>query len=789
MNATEIANKLNHFFVAEKGYSATPKNTKRADGKIEFIYRAKTSKISNQDYRNHIQTEVGLTPSPLIEEDKCYWGALDIDTYNMDGERKKEILLKAKELKLVGAFSKSQGIHLYCCSKDKVLARVMRNYLSYCRANLQLDPGTEIFPKQDKISIKEDDNGQKVYGYGNGITIPYRAYSIHSQKSQPWGIELIEPDNDKIRLLQPHFFFKKLEENELPGSFFKAYEDITIEDKSEQIETTPTNYTEGSIQDPEMQKLTGKEILQLIKDEKMSLKDDSFFDDMITLYIGKGVGNYQDDETIIGPLTKLDQEHTGADLPYYRAKLNRARLNQGIDDPRVARNKFIQNVVYIKSTNKYFDLTTNQEYSENAINFEYARLFVGKRGGPIYYLKSNPKRLSVEQWVYDPTQYKKGEPLIKINGLTYLNSYQPNKLVAVKGDTKLWHTMLNHVFSGPSKYKEHFLNFHAFNLQNPGIKQRHGLVIVSTEFQFGKGSLFRALQQCYGINNALAIDIKQALDKSKGYLCNSMLVLIDEMQSSGKWEESQNVLNDMKRIITEKEVSSRALFVDYKIVKTCTNYMFFSNKKDALKIPNNELRYWIYLTDRPRLPQQYYSDFHKWLDDGGAQHIYYELLNHELPESYDPQGTAPTTPFQQQMSEKGEHPLTQYIRRMYDEEEYPFRLENKIIGSTELYEYLRGRKTGFGFRINDVSNALEQIGGKYLGQCRVDERVHSVDDTGAILSKASDPTYEHNWQTKAKKPTLYLVRDVAQLGHNQPQQLADKYYKPLFKSPDLGSNY
>ena len=70
-----------------------------------------------------------------------------------------------------------------------------------------------------------------------------------------------------------------------------------------------------------------------------------------------------------------------------------------------------------------------------------------------------------------------------------------------------------------------------------------------------------------------------------------MLVLIDEMQSSGKWEETQNVLNDMKRIITEKEVSSRSLFVDYKIVKTCTNYMFFSNKKDALKLPPNEVRY------------------------------------------------------------------------------------------------------------------------------------------------------------------------------------------------------
>ena len=54
-----------------------------------------------------------------------------------------------------------------------------------------------------------------------------------------------------------------------------------------------------------MQKLTGKEILQLIKDEKMSLKDDSYFDDMITLYIGKGVGNYQDDENYYRSINKV----------------------------------------------------------------------------------------------------------------------------------------------------------------------------------------------------------------------------------------------------------------------------------------------------------------------------------------------------------------------------------------------------------------------------------------------------------------------------------------------------
>ena len=68
------------------------------NGKRVFTYSAITGGITNQNYRNHIQTEVGLTPSPLIDEDKCWWGALDIDTYNMEGPRKKEIIEGAKEL-------------------------------------------------------------------------------------------------------------------------------------------------------------------------------------------------------------------------------------------------------------------------------------------------------------------------------------------------------------------------------------------------------------------------------------------------------------------------------------------------------------------------------------------------------------------------------------------------------------------------------------------------------------------------------------------------------------------
>jgi hypothetical protein len=58
-------------------------------------------------------------------------------------------------------------------------------------------------------------------------------------------------------------------------------------------------------------------------------------------------------------------------------------------------------------------------------------------------------------------------------------------------------------------------------------------------------------------------------------------------------------------------------------------------------------------------------------------------------------------------------------------------------------------------RINDVAMALEQIGGRSLGQCRV-----SIDK-------------------KITKPTLYLIRDLDKHFGKKPQELVDELYFPV----------
>ena len=117
------------------------------------------------------------------------------------------------------------------------------------------------------INHLEEENGIKKYGYGNGITIPYRAFHIHGNKDQPWGVEVY--NETKLRLIPPLFFFQMLEERELNKEHFQRYYDIEMDDTPEDPDEESKVYEQGSMQDPEMQRLTGKEILAKIKREKI----------------------------------------------------------------------------------------------------------------------------------------------------------------------------------------------------------------------------------------------------------------------------------------------------------------------------------------------------------------------------------------------------------------------------------------------------------------------------------------------------------------------------------------
>ena len=81
-----------YHFHSVRGFTAIPTAETNGNGKRKFIYRAIEHQLTEQDWRNHFKTEVGLTPSPIFEQSQCNWGSLDIDEYTVDG--KLEIIKK-----------------------------------------------------------------------------------------------------------------------------------------------------------------------------------------------------------------------------------------------------------------------------------------------------------------------------------------------------------------------------------------------------------------------------------------------------------------------------------------------------------------------------------------------------------------------------------------------------------------------------------------------------------------------------------------------------------------------
>jgi hypothetical protein len=738
----DLAKEFDNHFYSAKGYLAKPTNLKGTNGKVKFKYEAIAEEINIQHWINHFETENGLTPSPIFKKDQCYWGAIDIDVYDLNDEEKYNICQKCKDLHLVPTRSKSGGLQLYAFTTVETPTRLMKGRLIHARNSLELNPKTEIFPKQLEV------NGAS---YGNGITIPYRNYFEDPAKAATYGLSSY---NGKLIALSPEQFIRTVEQNSKDLNYHKQFE---ILDKTG---SEKKNFGPGEI------KYSKTEILKRIRDKKAHPRGGTF-DNWILDYVSKAVVSLQMDEDIIfalEPLWQFADKNTDSQgnetyqdqkkSEYFENKITNAREHFDIEDPKISREKFYKNIVYIKQKDKFFDLSTNEEYSDNSINFTYAKFF---DKSPSLYLKRNPQRIVVEDWIYSPKDYNPINRILKFNKKLYLNSYSPNDLEPEEGDTSLLHELLDHYFQGQDQYKDHFLNWWAFQLQNPGEKIRHAIILHSTHFQTGKGSIWQAMKKTFGVQNAKEIDVQQAVDKGKSYLTNSQLVMIDEIQSAGKMDKKVELLNNLKRIITEENISSRQLYIDYKVVYSCTNYILLTNHKNALSLPPSEVRYWVYMCEKKRKETDFYKRYHKWLENGGAKNILFELLERIIPESFEPKGIAPETPFTKVMSEKGAPALSKQIKSMFDEIQEPFTEDRDIIGSTELFEFLKNHKLLGRSRINDVVNGLEFIGGIPLGQVRV-----AIQESNNDINK-----------TKIIRPSLYIIRNQEKYEGKQKQKIAE----------------
>ncbi len=144
-----------------------PQKYNSSKSKLEGKYQTVSGLLTDKNYNDHLTGRVSLGIVPITDNAKCSFAAIDIDDYTLDLN-----LLQKKivDIPAIACRSKSGGIHLYFFFDKPLAAKAVRTKLREISITLGFS-GAEIFPKQVKLSGKDDPAGK-----GSWINLPYFDY-------------------------------------------------------------------------------------------------------------------------------------------------------------------------------------------------------------------------------------------------------------------------------------------------------------------------------------------------------------------------------------------------------------------------------------------------------------------------------------------------------------------------------------------------------------------------------------------------------------------------------------
>lgn len=122
--------------------------------------------VKKEYYEQHLEGKKGLGIVPINKDNKCIFGVIDIDDYDVDYKNLQE-KINANNFPLVMFLSKSGGVHLYLFLEEFAEAGFVQDCLSFFSIILGYK-NTEVFPKQRQLTTQSKT--------GNWINLPYFDY-------------------------------------------------------------------------------------------------------------------------------------------------------------------------------------------------------------------------------------------------------------------------------------------------------------------------------------------------------------------------------------------------------------------------------------------------------------------------------------------------------------------------------------------------------------------------------------------------------------------------------------
>lgn len=201
-----------------------------------------------------------------------------------------------------------------------------------------------------------------------------------------------------------------------------------------------------------------------------------------------------------------------------------------------------------------------------------------------------------------------------------------------------------------------FLQWLAYPIQNPGVKLFSSALIWSVEQGTGKTFIGDVMRDIYG-ENANVITSVDLHDDSMVWIRNKQFILGEEVSQT----RSKADTGILKHIITGDTVRVNEKYVPSYELPNCANFLFTSNKPDAIIIDRSDRRFFVGKLDRQR-PLNFWRSLDKWRKrDGGPAAFMYYLENTVDISNFDPYAPPPLTTEKRQMQDAGLTSVEQWV--------------------------------------------------------------------------------------------------------------------------------
>lgn len=339
------------------------------------------------------------------------------------------------------------------------------------------------------------------------------------------------------------------------------------------------------------------------------------------------------------------------------------------------------------------------------------------------------------------------QEIVEHDGVSWLNTWEPTKLKAIPGDVAPFVNHILYFCSGRQREAEHILDWFAFVAQNPGKKINHALLLISPHQGTGKDTMAEMLAEILGHSNVSVVQDEDVNEGRYDFMRRAQIVVVPETMGGDR----RDLANKLKPLITQPLVRINEKHVKAYSIPNTSNFVMFSNYKNAAYIEDKDRRYFVIICEAAPRSIAYFDDLYDNYIRTEKMGAFLDFLLKRDLSKFNPYAPAPDTPDKTTVKNATMGGGEAWLQYQWESNAHPF--DKNVVSLVDVLAWIQEMK-GPRMTIQDISRFLAKQGGGDLGKRRVggkQPRLWAVRDFEGVRERLDRKEVELTFETSNGK--------------------------------------